>query len=185
MERPADKHSTLAQPVHQYCVPSGHDFGAVIGVLHQFRQLNPGSDDLTAIRHFVSESMVVSGSTAYAYCNSLGPAHFNLAQATDELVHSLAIAPLSENAFNWLRQLWQGYPIQKIMICTWAVGFLFDQGIIHRGEQAIALVDRGLAGRVGSANVMVQVGWSFGTYFGLLEAVNGPTARFYELFADN
>ena len=109
------------------------------------------------------------------------PVHFNLVNATDELVRCLAEDPLSENAFEWLQESWQHRPLQKIMVCTWVVGLLFNRDVMHGNEQCLAIVNRNLAGSVHSARAVVQVGNYFGNYFGLI-GKNGPTDRFDALF---
>lgn len=164
-----------------YCVPSTHDFSVSIDLLHQFRQQNPECFDTVPLRDFINLTRGGTLNTANAYRSPLMPAHFNLVNATDELVCCLAEEPLSDRAFDWLQQSWQERPLQRIMICTWAVGILLDRDVINPNEQCNVLINRNLAGTPDSAMAIVRVGRYFGNYFGLL-GPNGPTDRFWHLF---
>jgi len=155
---------------------------------HAFRTQNPGSDDLTAIAEHFMIQMEVARKTATCYTCPLMPQQFDLANGSDNLIQCLATQPLSDLALQWLQSKWRIWQhhhteyLQKIMICTWCLGHLYNQGLTQGEDQGQALVDRGLAGNFGGARVMIYVGRSFGQYFGLLDADGAPTDRFYMLF---
>lgn len=174
--------------VNRYCVPTSHNFGRVMQAFHTFREQHPGSNDLAALAEYFVVSMNVSRKTARCYAYPLIPQQFDLANAPDDLIQCLAAEPLSDMAFRWLQgawRIWQHHHteyLQKIMICTWCLGYLYSQELTGSQDQAQALVDRGLAGNFGGAQVMISVGRSFGQHFGLLDPDGAPTDRFRALF---
>lgn len=173
------------RPVNHKCVPSVHDFESVIHCFYGFRQSNPGSDDRDAIIRFLQRDMNVGSGSATAYFGPLGSRQLDLIHSPDDLVGHLAENPLSAESYAWLEQMWNGPRLQSNLVSTWAVGRLVSHGLTHRDDQTAELVYRGLAGRNGSAQAIIQVGRKFGIYFGLLDSDLAPTDIYHRLFTDD